>query len=63
MDRLLRVDLPRGGRCDIKTLARESGIDRTALYGTRPYAHLREEFETRLTVIRQAGDSPDPRDG
>jgi hypothetical protein len=62
MDRLLRGDLPPGGRCDIKTLARESGIDRTAFYGTRPYTHLREEFETRLTVIRQTGDSPDPRD-
>jgi hypothetical protein len=62
MDRLLRGDLPPGGKCDIKTLARESGIDRTAFYGTRPYAHLREEFETRLTLIRQAGDSPDLRD-
>ncbi|GAA3689349.1 hypothetical protein GCM10022224_063500 [Nonomuraea antimicrobica] len=28
----------------------------------RPYAHLREEFETRLAVIREAGDTPDPRD-
>jgi hypothetical protein len=62
MDRLLRGDLPPGGRCDIKTLARESGIDRTAFYGNRPYTHLREEFETRLAAIQQTGDLPDPRD-
>jgi hypothetical protein len=62
MDRLLRGDLPPGGKCDITTLARESGIDRTAFYGTRPYTRLREEFENRLHVIRQAGNAPDPRD-
>ncbi|MEO3830207.1 hypothetical protein [Actinomadura sp. B10D3] len=27
---------------DIKTPAREAGIDRTAFYGNRPYTHLRE---------------------
>ncbi|MGV9384928.1 hypothetical protein ACWDRB_54615 [Nonomuraea sp. NPDC003707] len=62
MDRLLRGDLPPGGKCDIKTLARESGIDRTAFYGNRPYAHLREEFETRLAAIHDAGDTPHSRD-
>lgn len=62
MDRLLRGDLPPGGKCDIKALARESGIDRTAFYGNRPYAHLRKEFENRLTAIRQTGERPDPRD-
>jgi hypothetical protein len=62
MDRLLLGDLPPGSRCDVKTLAHESGIDRTAFYGTRPYAHLREEFEARLAAIREAGDTPDPRD-
>jgi hypothetical protein len=36
-------------------------VDRTAFYGSRPYAHLREEFEARLTMIRQTG-APDPRD-
>ncbi len=61
MDRLLRGEIPPGGNCDIKTLARESGVDRTAFYGTRPYAALREEFETRLAAIRQDGDTPDPR--
>jgi hypothetical protein len=62
MDRLLRGDLPPGGKCDIKTLAREAGIDRTAFYGTRPYTRLREEFENRLHTIRQAGNTPDTRD-
>jgi hypothetical protein len=62
MDRLLRGDLPPGGKCDIKTLAREAGLDRTSFYGTRPYTRLREEFENRLHAIRQAGNAPDPRD-
>jgi hypothetical protein len=61
MDRLLRGDIPAGGSCDIKTLAGEAGVDRTAFYGTRPYAHLRQEFETRLQAIRRAGEIPDPR--
>jgi len=61
-DRLLRGDIPPGGRCDIKTLAREAGVDRTAFYGNRPYAHLREEFERRLRTLEQAGGQPDPRD-
>lgn len=62
MDRLLRGQIPPGGKCDIKTLAREAGIDRTAFYGARPYAHLREEFEQRLHALRATGDYPDPRD-
>jgi chromosome segregation ATPase len=61
MDRLLRGELPPGGNCDIKTLAREADVDRTAFYGQRPYAHLREEFEQRLERLRQSGESPDPR--
>ncbi len=61
-DRLLRGDIPPGGRCDIKTLAREAGVDRTAFYGSRPYAHLREEFERRLRTLGQASEQPDPRD-
>ncbi|WP_202818873.1 hypothetical protein [Actinosynnema sp. ALI-1.44] len=51
MDRLLRGDIPPGGRCDIKTLAAEADVDRTAFYGTRPYAHLRVEFERRLQTL------------
>jgi DNA repair exonuclease SbcCD ATPase subunit len=62
MSRLLSGDLPPGGKCDIKTLAREAGVDRTAFYGSRPYAHLRTEFEQRLEELRQAGERPDPRD-
>ena len=62
MDRLLGGDLPPGGKCDTSTLAREAGVDRTAFYGTRPYARLREEFETRLAAIRQDGGTPDPRE-
>ncbi len=61
MDRMLRGELPPGGRCDIKTLAREAGVDRTAFYGTRPYAALRIEFEQRLQALQQAGEVPDPR--
>jgi capsule polysaccharide export protein KpsE/RkpR len=34
----------------------------TAFYGTRPYAHLRIEFERRLQTLQQAGDIPDPRE-
>ena len=60
MDRLLRGEFPPGGNCDIKTLARESCIDRTAFYGTRPYARLREEFETASSAIRQAGNTARP---
>ena len=61
MDQLLSGQIPDGGRCDISTLARESGIDRTAFYGTRPYTHLREEFERRLAALTQQGGQPDPR--
>ncbi len=62
IDRLLSGDIPPGGRCDIKTLAREANVDRTAFYGGRPYAHLRAEFEQRLQALQQAGERPDPRD-
>jgi hypothetical protein len=35
---------------------------RHPFYGTRPYAHLRAEFEQRLHLLQQAGERPDPRD-
>ena len=38
------------------------GVDRTAFYGSRPYAHLRAEFEQRLKGLHDAGEQPDPRD-
>ncbi|MET9357422.1 hypothetical protein ABZY14_31275 [Streptomyces sp. NPDC006617] len=62
MDRLLRGEMPPGGKCDIKTLANEAAVDRTAFYGTRPYAHLRAEFERRLRALQDAGTIPDPRE-
>ncbi|WFB88389.1 MULTISPECIES: hypothetical protein [Streptomyces] len=62
MDRLLRGEIPPGGKCDIKTLAHEAAVDRTAFYGTRPYAHLRVEFERRLQTLQDAGEIPDPRE-
>ncbi len=62
IERLLRGEIPAGGRCDVTTLARQAGVDRTAFYGTRPYAHLRNEFEQRLQASRRDGDHPDPRD-
>jgi hypothetical protein len=62
MARLLDGGIPPGGKCDIKTLAGTAGVDRTAFYGTRPYAHLREEFEQRLEQLLDAGERPDPRD-
>jgi hypothetical protein len=63
MDRLLRGEIPSGGNCDIKTLAREAGVDRTAFYGSRPYAHLRTEFENRLQRLQEAGQTPHPKIG
>ncbi|MFD7534656.1 hypothetical protein [Streptomyces sp. NPDC059819] len=62
MDRLLRGEIPPGGKCDIKTLAGEAAVDRTAFYGSRPYSHLRVEFERRLQALHQAGEIPDPRE-
>ncbi|MDX3402560.1 hypothetical protein ACN6LI_005120 [Streptomyces violaceoruber] len=70
IDRLLRGELPPGGKCDLKTLALESGVTRTGFYpkknrdGTTrpgPYQHLAEEFERRLTALQQAGEIVDPR--
>jgi hypothetical protein len=62
MTRMLSGDIPAGAKCDIKTLAATAGVDRTAFYGTRPYAHLRTEFEQQLEQLRNAGERPDPRD-
>ncbi len=62
MARLLNGDIPPGGKCDITTLAGMAGVDRTAFYGSRPYARLREEFEQQLRDLLDAGERPDPRD-
>lgn len=70
MDRLLRGDLPPGGKCDINTLATEAGVTRTAFYAKKhrdgttrpgPYQHLAEEFDRRLKALQQAGEITDPR--
>ena len=61
MDRLLRGEIPPGGNCDVKTLACEAGVDRAAFYGSRPYAHLRIEFEQRLQQSQRDGHTPDPK--
>lgn len=60
MDRLLRGEIPPGGKCDVKTLAAASGVTRAALYST--YLHLKEEFERRRDRLREAGVITDPRD-
>jgi AcrR family transcriptional regulator len=60
-DRLLRGDLPPGGRCDIKTLAATAEVSRAALY--RTYPHLKDDFEQRLAQARAAGQVTDPREG
>ncbi|MEV4019785.1 hypothetical protein AB0J35_55815 [Nonomuraea angiospora] len=70
MDRLLKGDLPPGGGCDMKTLAAEAGVTRTAFYAKKnrdgtarpgPYQHLAEEFERRLRAHQEAGQVFDPR--
>ncbi|MFE2519463.1 hypothetical protein [Streptomyces mirabilis] len=69
-DRLLSGDLPPGGKCDLRTLASEAGVPRTAFYAKKnrdgttrpgPYQLLAQEFERRLTTLRDAGTVPDPR--
>jgi hypothetical protein len=71
MDRLLRGELPPGGRCDLKTLAVEAGVTRTGFYPKKdrngsvregPYQHLGDEFVRRLAALREAGEMLDPRD-
>ncbi|RSN60543.1 hypothetical protein DMH01_14650 [Amycolatopsis sp. WAC 04182] len=60
MDRLLSGDIPPGGRCDIKTLAREARVSRAALY--RTYLHLKVEFDQRMNRLRDNNHQPDPRE-
>jgi len=59
MDRLLGGNLPSGGKCDVKSLAAEAAITRSALYST--YVHPKNEFEDRASRLRQAGAQVDPR--
>ncbi|MEN8656158.1 hypothetical protein ABCR94_37710 [Streptomyces sp. 21So2-11] len=66
MDRLLRGEVPPGGKCDLKTLAAEAGVNRTGFYpkGGRPgpFQHLAEEFAQRRDRLQAAGQAPDPRE-
>jgi hypothetical protein len=71
MERLLRGDVPPGGKCDLKTLATLAGVIRTSFYPKKhragtprhgPYEHLAEEFEQRMQELQDAGEIIDPRD-
>jgi hypothetical protein len=59
MNRLLRGDIPPGGRCDIKTLAAQARVTRTGFYPKDgkpgPWQHLAGEFHRRLAENRDAG--------
>ncbi|MFE2032750.1 hypothetical protein ACFXBB_05665 [Streptomyces scopuliridis] len=70
MERIMKGDLPPGGKADLKTLAALAGVTRTGFYPkknrdgtTRPgaYQHFAEEFERRLNELRDAGEIADPR--
>jgi len=60
IDRLLAGHIPADGGCDAKTLAREAGISRAALY--RTYPHLKDEFERRRDAALQSAGHPDRRE-
>ncbi|MEU3862931.1 hypothetical protein AB0F03_37585 [Streptomyces sp. NPDC028722] len=60
IDRLLAGQIPLGGACDAKTLAREAGISRASLY--RTWGRLKDEFEKRRAAAWAAGRQPDPRE-
>ncbi|MFD5419190.1 hypothetical protein ACFWJT_14320 [Streptomyces sp. NPDC127069] len=66
MDRLLRGEIPPSGRCDLKTLAAQAGVNRTGFYPKEgrpgPFQHLAEEFTRRRDLLQQAGTIPDPRE-
>lgn len=60
IDRLLAGQIPADGGCDAKTLAREAGISRAALY--RTYPHLKDEFERRRAAALERQGHPDQRE-
>ncbi|MFI9583954.1 hypothetical protein ACIHCQ_19395 [Streptomyces sp. NPDC052236] len=59
-DRLPAGQIPPGGACDVKALARDAGISRASLY--RTWGHLKDEFEKRPAAACSAGRQPDPRE-
>jgi hypothetical protein len=58
IDRLLAGQIPPGGACDVKTLAREAGISCASLY--RTWGHLKDEFEQRRAAAWPPDISPIP---
>ena len=60
ISRLLDGDIPPGGKCDIKTLAGEAGVDRTAFYGSRPYAHLAPSSSSGSKNSPMSANGPTP---
>ncbi|MFC8257752.1 hypothetical protein ACFUNF_08970 [Streptomyces sp. NPDC057291] len=69
MGRLLRGELPPGGRCDLKSA--EVGATHTGFYPKKdrdgsnregPYQHLGDEFVRRPAALREAGEIPYPRE-
>src|SRR5579875_3491839 len=63
MDQLLRGDIPPGGRCDLKTLAAQAGVNRTGFYpkdsNPGPCQRLTEQdaIITGHTTFRQQATS------
>ena len=67
IDRLLRGQIPPGGGCDVKTLAREAGVSRASLY--RTYQHLKRSSSSgwpacamsarsQIPALRRSSGSP-----
>jgi len=59
IERLLSGDIPEGLKVDLKSVCALSGVPRATLY--RNYPHIRAEFETRISRVRDRGEEPDPR--
>ncbi|GAA3839645.1 hypothetical protein GCM10022403_084900 [Streptomyces coacervatus] len=56
MDRLLRGDLPPGGKCDLRTVASEAGMPRTAFYARRTATALPER--ARISTSPKSSNGP-----
>lgn len=59
-ERILRGEITSDHQSDVKTLAFEAGVSRTALYST--YRELKDDFQRRLKHQREVGQAPDPRE-
>ncbi|MFD7703347.1 hypothetical protein [Streptomyces caelestis] len=49
IDRLLDGQIPPGGACDVKTLAREAGVSRASLY--RTWGHLKDDLKEHHRLL------------